>query len=508
MKQKTELINFKNYGNIIFFAILILLFFLLDFHHILFLRPQGIHFIRQTDSLSFVVNYYKNGMDFFEPQVFNLNSINGKAACEFPILYYITALFYKIFGEHEFFLRLITITIVSSGLFFLFKLLEKLLKSTAYALIFTFLFFSSTVFLYYTNNFLPDASALGFTFIGWYFFYDFLPDRDNKKSLITGFLFFTLSSLLKVTYFINPAAAILTLAACDFSKKTNVKQFVKKNFLILSLFGISIIILTGWNLFAILYNKANHDNYFLVSAKPIFEMNTEGIKETWGNITGYWYTRYYSNDTFNALFFIIIAGFVFIKRSNRTIFKTTLFLTAGSLIFFLLFFAQFKDHDYYFLTLIPAIVFLTVNSFVALQNRFPKIINNYITGIILLILVVISMNYAKEKLAERYDNKRVDIFSDIGNVLSGADKELDSLEISPESKFIIFTDKTPNGGLYFIRRPGWSIPGDSEKNLKDLEKHIRQGADYLLCTGNNYPASVRNYNLIYKSEKYSLYKIK
>ncbi len=49
----------------------------------LFEFPQGIHFIRQTDSLSFLSNYYHFAAGFFEPQVFNLSSTDGKAANEF-----------------------------------------------------------------------------------------------------------------------------------------------------------------------------------------------------------------------------------------------------------------------------------------------------------------------------------------------------------------------------------------------------------------------------------------
>ena len=131
---------FEKHPVILFCLLLGSLYFILYFHHILFLRPQGIHFIRQTDGLSFVSNYYKNGFHFFEPQVFNLQSTDGKAASEFPILYYLTALSYLLFGEHEFMLRLLTLSIVSFGFFFLFKLLILLLKDIFYAIVFCFLF--------------------------------------------------------------------------------------------------------------------------------------------------------------------------------------------------------------------------------------------------------------------------------------------------------------------------------------------------------------------------------
>lgn len=68
-------------------------------------------------------------MNFFEPKNLNLASEGGKAVSEFPILYYLTACLYFIFGEKEFILRLINVSIVSVGFFYLFRLLNQLFQS-------------------------------------------------------------------------------------------------------------------------------------------------------------------------------------------------------------------------------------------------------------------------------------------------------------------------------------------------------------------------------------------
>ncbi len=493
--------------NIFFFLLLLVTYYFLGYFQILFLRPQGIHFIRQTDSLSFVLNYYKNGMHFFEPQVFNLYSENGKAACEFPVLYYITALLYKVLGEREFILRFITVTIVSFGVFSLFKLLSRLLNDIAYALTITFLFLSSTVLLYYTNNFLPDASALGFTLIGWYFFYRYYLEKSKKKFILLSFLFFTLSSLLKVTHFLYPVAAILTLFILDFVDKTDIKQTFRRNSLPLTLFTISLFIVVSWNIYAIHYNKVNNDIYFLVSSRPLWSIDKTHISETWKFVTHSWYSSYYSVDVFHFLYAVIIAGLFFMKKSNKFILIVTFFTTAGAIIYFVLFFVQFKDHDYYFITIIPALIFLFTNSFIALKARFTKMFNSVIMKLIFVIIAVVGMSYAGQKLKERYKNKD-DKFAAIGVVLSDAKKQIDSLNIPKSSKFIIYTDKTKNGGLYFIEHKGWNIPDTSAKSVKKLNIYISNGADYLLCTGNNKPPIENNFKIIFKSGKFSIYKIK
>ncbi|MDX5320567.1 MAG: hypothetical protein LPK45_05680, partial [Bacteroidota bacterium] len=48
-------------------------------------EPDGMHFIRQTDGLSFVMGYAQFDAPFFEPRVYNLLGKEGKAASEFPL---------------------------------------------------------------------------------------------------------------------------------------------------------------------------------------------------------------------------------------------------------------------------------------------------------------------------------------------------------------------------------------------------------------------------------------
>jgi len=491
---------FNKYKYFIFFVLLSFVYIILDYHSILFYRPQGIHFIRQTDSLSFVANYFNNGTNFFEPQVFNLSSIEGRATSEFPILYYVTSLFYKLFDEQEFILRLITVTIVSFGFFSLFKLLILLLKDIFYAFIFSFLFLSSTVLLYYTNNYLPDASALGFTLAGWYYF--FLSEKQDKKYLIITFSLFTISSLLKATYFINPISAILTILIVDLLKKDNLIHTIKSNSKALIAFLVATLLLISWNIFVISYNATNQDTYFLVTTRPIWNMSLHQIIEIWDYVSNYWFSKYYFQSTIHFFVIVCILGTIFSSKANKTILIPSIFLLIGSTFYLLLFFAQFKDHDYYFITLIPTIILLVINGFTTIRNKFPKVLNNYIAKILLLSLTVLSMKYASTKLEGRYNFD--DDFSKISIVLSDARTYIDTQEISKDAKFIVFTDKSPNGGLYFLNRKGWNIKDTSELNIKKINEYKRLGADYLVNT-----TSINfNYPVIWSKNNVSILKVK
>lgn len=471
----------EKYKDGLFLLALLAFYIAIDYHHILFYGPEGIHFIRQTDSLSFVVNYVTNGFAFFEPMVFNLQSLGGRAAAEFPILYYLTALLYAVFGEHDFILRGLSLIISSIGFLALFRLSLLVLDDIVYAFLFTFLFISSGVVLYYANNYLPDASALGFSLIGWYYIFRYFHERKKKKFLIYGILFFCLASLLKVTYFVNPIAALAAILVHDLAEKRSPTAVMRKNLPLLLTFLAAAVIVFAWNYYAIWYNAVNRDSYFLTSPRPVWGLDREGIYHVWEYMMGYWSYSYYYPSTFHVFIGLLAAGLLFPRRAPKILGLTTLFMVLGSLAYLALFYAQFKDHDYYFLVFIPAFAFIGLLGFSALKKRFPRMINNYLARILLLLLCVLSLDYANGRMAHKYRSDDDDT-ADIAVTLDGAREWIDSLGVPDDAIFIIYTDKSPNGGLYFIRRKGWNIDDGSSWSRKRMESFISYGAEYILST--------------------------
>ncbi len=498
----------KQYQKFGFLLLLICLYLILDYHKILFLQPQGLHFWRQTDSLSFVANYFKNGFNFFEPQVFNLQSTEGKAGSEFPVLYYITALCYKIFGEHVFFLRLITLSIVSTGFFYLYRLIYLLFNDWVLSIGLSFLFFSSTILLYYSNNFLPDASAFGLTLIAWYFFYKHFYSQKNSTSLIIAFIFFSVSSLLKISFFINPIAAFLAIGIYQLSGRKGFFEYLKSNLLPISLFFGSCILILSWSLYIRYYNNLHHDSYFLISPKPIWDLNPGQIRNIWSIISDKWYSSIYYYSTIHVFGILILSGFVFIKNQDKKISLITYLLLLGSIAYVMLFYAQFESHDYYFIVLIPVIIFLVLNSIYTLAIVYPKIIRSFIFKGLVLVLCVLSINYASGKLKGRYE-MQPDMYSSIGLKLSATRSYLGSIGVPENAKFIIVTDKTTNGALYFINRQGWPIQNISEINISKMEEYKNQGAEYILLTDSSYVPLFNHHDLIgTQNLEVSIFKIK
>ena len=286
-----------------------------------------------------------------------------------------------------------------------------------------------------------------------------------------------------------------------------ITMLLKKNVIPLSVFALSAGVVLCWNIYVFYYNNINHASYFLVQPRPIWELSRVQIAEIGDYISNYWYSRYYYQSTWHFFLVVFITGILFVHRSNKVFLIPSVLLMSGGICYFLLFFAQFKDHDYYFITLIPAIIFMTVNSFMCLKIKFPGLVNHYIPKLLLVFLCLLSINYAREKLKERYENPN-DRFAMIGLKLAGARQFLASSGVPANAKFIILPDQTPNGGLYFINRQGWSIKDTSEASMADINKYTGQGADYMLITDRQYSKIKFNGLKIAESNNMLLYKMR
>lgn len=462
--------------NLIVILLLTSIFFYLGFGEQFFVGPHGIHYMRQTDSLSFASQYYNTGYDFFHPALFNLKNGNGNAACEFPITYYITSLLYGLFGKNFYFLKLLHVAIVYVGIYFIIQVAKQILNDGLYAIILGFSLFTSTIFNYYSFNYLPDIAALGFTFIGWYFIQECFKNQQTK-TVITAFSFFTLGGLIKVTYMINPFTIIVfALFQLIRKNKTFEANFLKK----ISLIGfISTLLVFLWNAYMLYYNAQNNTTNFNTKALPIWDINQKEISIVIDHITEYWYSSYFYPSTFHLLLILCIISIVFYKKRDNILSFLSAILLIGSVAFFILFFSQFKDHDYYFLTFLPLFVLLLIHGIKSFSNLTTNFFIHSIAKIVLIVLVIKGINYAKDGLAIRFQTVK-DIYSDAGLSVRENEKGLHALNIPAKAKCIISSDLCPNGALYEMNRMGWTLQDTTEFTSKNIHDYQKLGAEYIV----------------------------
>ena len=457
-------------------SLLTIIFFYLGFGEQFFVGPHGIHYIRQTDSLSFASQFYNNGYDFFHPALFNLKNGNGNAACEFPITYYITSLFYGLFGKNYYFLKLLHLVIVYVGIYLIIHVAKQILKDGVYAIILGFTLFTSTIFNYYSFNYLPDIAALGFTFIGWYFIHEYFKNQQTK-TVITAFSFFTLGGLIKVTYMINPFTIIVfALFQLIRKNKTFQSNFLKK---ILLIGFISTLLVFLWNAYMLYYNSKNNATTFNTKALPIWDIDQQEFSIVVDHITEYWYNSYFYPSTFHLLLILCILSIVFYKKRAGNLSVITAILFAGSSAFFILFFAQFKDHDYYFMTFLPFFLLLLIHGIKTFSNLTNNFFIHSITKIVLIVLIIKGINYAKDGLTNRFKTLK-DIYSEAGLSVRENEQGLHALHIPEKAKCIISIDLCPNGALYEINRMGWTVEDTTDFTTKNIHDYQKLGAEYIV----------------------------
>ncbi len=460
--------------DILFLFILAILFFYFGYDHIFFSEPFGIHYMRQTDSLSFASNYYNQGFKFFSPELYNLKNIDSKAACEFPLTYYITGLLYNIFGKEFYIQRLVHLIITYLGVFCIYKLALLLLKNKIYAFLAGLIVFTSTVFNYYAFNFLPDIPALGFILAGWYFFYRYLND-EKKSSLILMFVFFTLGSLIKVTYLINPLTIIAFCISSLFFKRNIIVSNSKK---IIWTGTISALLVILWNFYIIYYNTINESTSFNTKALPIWVMTKEKIDFVWELMTNYWYKQYFPKSTFHLFYVIFFLQIILIKKVNKKNSLLIIILFFANLSYLLLFYSQFRDHDYYFLAFFPLFLLVLINGIKTIQNVTSRRFIHYIIQAVILVIIIGGIKDSRIRVYKRFD-KKMDMYSKTGLIIYENKDEINKLNLSVDSKFIVAPDLCQNGGLFFLDRKGWNLPED-HISIEKINNLKNKGANYLL----------------------------
>jgi len=437
-------------GGTILFALVLLVFFTVcGLPEILCSQPSGFHFIRQTDSLSFASTYFKEGHSFFQPHVWNLSSENGRAACEFPLLYAISAGLYKITGDNPSVLRSLVWLIFFAGSLSAFLFIRRAAGRNALAILFTIPPLASTVIWYFSSVPMVDSAALGFTLIGIERLFYWYNNERKTRELIWAFLFFTLAALLKITFAIWPIAAAIAIFIAGY--KRNQGSTGKRTFAP-AIASVIMLAITGtWYLYAMRYNQLSGDNYFLTAPRSWLSLNANDRSEVIIAITQRWKQAWYPNEMWIALIACLIAGVINARRLPRVLVWTTIIGLVGVSLYVFLFFGQFRDHDYYFLPIAPLALILFSLAAHMVATLKIKALQLTMVGLTAA-LSISSLHYSGTKWKRRYAVSE-SYYSSAPLSLYQSLKTT-CFEVDSGAHVLVLGDATRNGSLYFLGTPG------------------------------------------------------
>ena len=478
LKSKNYFYNPSSY-RWIFIFVLLALSFVYGYHKILFLRPQSVHQWRQCDCLSLTSCYYQDGNSLLEPAIHNLGEGSGKAVGEFPLLYYLVAQLWKIFGPHEFIYRLLVILIAFSGLFALFRLTEDLLKDSLWSLILVSLLFTSPLLVYYTNNFLVNVPAFALQLIAFYFFKKFY-DSGQTKFLLLFTLLFILAGLLKITAVFN-FIPVLVIFVIDYFRilkfKNNIFQNPRVQLPILLLFPLFLLF---WVLYSSEYNRRYNDSIFLTTVLPIWNLSTAEIHNVFLAIMDNAKWNYFrpATEILTVLFFIVLL--VMRRTVDKFLLSLIALLAICFFTFIILFFQNLNLHDYYMIDFLLLVAAILITFFHWLKENHWKVFNSTLVRLLAVAFVIHNADFARRRIEGRYDsasylNKNRSEFT---YAFENISPYLRSIGIKKGDKVISFPDGSPTITLYLMNQKGWTnynLPMDSMM----IREKISKGAKYL-----------------------------
>ncbi len=466
-------------------------------------KNGAIHQWRQADCLSITQNYYKENLPIHTPKIHHISDKTGErgVASEFPILYYIVGNIWKITGQQEWIFRLLNVLIAFLGMFYLFRLFYDLFKSIIPSLFLSFFLFTSPIYIYYTNNFLADATALNLVFIGWYHVYKFYNTQKNKY-LFYFLGWFLLAGLIKISSLFSFFAlgGFALFETLGWIKLRDKKLFKPVH---LVFFLVPFIPIVAWYSYAISYSEVNGNSYvFLKGILPIWELSSERISETFQQFLAIQKPRMFNSVIHGLTLFFFLSNIWNYRKINKFLVLINVFLFFGVVLFFILFYQVFDIHDYYLINSLIFYLFTWVTFFYFLsqsKHRWSKLSNKItlLAGLVYLVFigsvhvrhrynVLDPIAHAGYDYISQHDK---DVFgwyqfdyAKNQQALENITPYLRSLGIKREDVVMVLGDKSINISLYNMDQLGFTNYCDRRDYPNQVELAKSFGAEYLFIS--------------------------
>lgn len=427
--------------------LLVVLYGLLGIYKVIPLRPQSIHQWAQCDRASVAWNYYMGYADFFHPRVNNTDNGTGITGLEFPAVHYFVSILYRIFGFHEWLYRLTTLVVFTLGSIAVFRLSDYFLKDKLQASLLMLLYVCSPLLTFYSCSFVPDIYSLSFAMIAWSLLIRYA-DMPSAGLWQRWFLAISIACLIKPNSMIHLPVMWMFLYRNDLLT-------ANKLFRLTAYFIATAGLTVAWYAYASWLSKTYQSEVFLLEVRP--PRSLQELKDVWEIVSSDWIERIYHPV---LLTFILVAGMFLLLITGP--FKSklnscALLMFCGVAGFLSLMLLQLSYHDYYIITMFPAIVFLLL----VIGDSIKLVIRKWgaiLFTAFLLISVGFEFYFAKTHLrtSHKKDNWKY------GGVYN--DKYFDAAEIlntagiTESDQVIIVFDHSPNIALYLLGRRGVSIP--------------------------------------------------
>lgn len=443
--------------------------------------PQGAHRWRQTDCWAMTQNYQQFHLPFFEPEIYNLEAVNGKAAGEFPLFYFMAAQF----NQPAFALRLMHTLLFLISIFAIYFIAFSFLKRRLLAIFCALLFFTSPLLVFYGNNFLSDVPALSVALVGWAFFFN--SSKQKNFTLYFACIFFAFATLLKASEAFNYFIAFIFLAQ---TQKINFKQIIPFS---------AVFIPVLWYGYAKTYNIENHDTYYFLSVFPIWKLSLHEIGLVIWRMFVSWSNNYFWRPTSIILIFSIYFLIKHAQKLDKELRSIVLSSFLAIVVYILFFYQKLIEHEYYYVLFFIFVLFLVI-ACLKMYNNFQA--ENVFTHTFLFLFLLPNIIFCKNFIAQKLTNNMPN-----GNLSSIEMQDfLLKNEVTDNKIVVSLPDGSPNQTLSQLKRKGFTEYNDYLQILKN------KNADFIVLGNDSWKQETKLKPYLNDSIGYfngiTLYKIK
>jgi hypothetical protein len=415
---------------------------------------------RQSDVAAIAQNYFRGAFHFAHPQIDWAGNEPGYVGTEFPILPFLAAISYKIFGVHEWVGRIQAVIFFAVSLPFFFLLVRKILGEVAAAWALFFYSFAPLEIMA-SRCFIPDMPSLALSIIGLYFFHAWI-ETGRSRSFVAAAVTISLSILIKL-----PSAIIGAPLACIAFRHFRFRAF--RN-LKLWLFGVIAILpaaLWYWHSYRI--SQQFYPHHFFGAG---------GIKI----MSPVWYLNIVEKIViFEFTFVVCILGFagaLFTEAPSRA---RPFYWWLGAMVLFIIVVGYGNRHPWYRVPLVPIAAFFASAGCEFITAK----ISNRAANITASILLVMLFGFSALVCARGF-------YRPTGEPLRLAGLEL--RRMTPKNSLIVAADNGDPTVFYYAERKGWHFlerngiyygdPDGGRPAIVDLEQLRSKGAGYVVFTSN------------------------
>ena len=419
----------------------------------------SVHVWRQTQTQSTIINFYEESMNIFNPLKNERGNGDGIFRMEFPLMQWLVAILYKIFGNHLIISRIFMFIVGLFSIAGTYKLIKEIFNNRTIAIIGAWAFNFSPCFFYYTINPLPDNFALCCSIWGLAFFFSWIRKIKNFILLLSCF-FLSIGALCKlpfIIYFVVPLVFFLQIFLKNkVNKKNTINVFILFSFIILPL---------AWYLYVVPSWQGNGIVGGVLDNNVSFPKTLFYLKDNLFSVLPEMLLNYGS-----VFFFIMGFYFLFKNKSYKNQkFPLLLALSLSVLAYFLFEINMITNvHDYYLFPFLPILFILVcfgAYNLLNLRIRFFK----YFTVLLLLILPLTTYLRMKIRWNEDKPGFNKDLLIYKNELKNAVPKSALCVVGNDISHFIFF---------YYIDKKGWGFNND-ELNATSLKNMIENGAKYL-----------------------------